>query len=85
MYVLFQLIVRARDQGNPERIRSIRVFINVIRDITPAYDQSFYAGTIIETLSVGESVIQTTARDPNGPLVSKQGPHGHSVTRDIKR
>ena len=69
--LLFQLIVQAYDNGNPPLYDTEVVTITVERNVQPpTFTQQTYTVTILETQTLGASVIQVIATDPDALFVS---------------
>ena len=59
-----QLLVTARDTGNPDIVVSESVQINVLRNLNvPVFGQASYSASVYDFVSVGSSVVQVDATD----------------------
>ena len=59
-----QLLVTARDTGNPDIVVSESVQINVLRNLfAPVFGQASYSASVYDYASVGSSVVQVDATD----------------------
>ena len=59
-----QLLVTARDTGNPDIVVSESVQINVLRNLfAPVFSQNSYSASVYDYASVGSSVVRVEATD----------------------
>ena len=72
----YALEIEARDDGTPTltSLKNAMVYITVtdVNDNRPQFDQSYYAVTIPENLSVGTTIINVTAMDNDHGVLTKQ-------------
>ena len=67
----FQLVVQAYDNGNPPLYDTEVVTITVERNTQPpVFNPTVYQVTILETQSLGSTIVTVTATDPDALFVS---------------
>ena len=67
-----QVRVEARDGGTPARLTSAVLSVKVLRNLhAPRFTSSQYEVSVLETHSVGESVLKVEARDDDDKVLSR--------------